>query len=112
MNASVVRNYSDQDDEIFTVLLSCVYRMMMHQTDLTVYKTNSIHELKPWFLCTDQEVMTESMEVLRKMFGNDIPDPIDIVVPDWIDDPLTYGTYTSWPTGYGNNLLITRVPRT
>ena len=48
--------------------------------------------------------MTESMAVLRKMFGSDIPDAIDIVVPDWIDDPLTYGTYSSWPTGYVNQL--------
>ena len=44
--------------------------------------------------------MTEAMAVLRKMFGSDIPDAIDIVVPDWIDDPLTYGSFTAWPTGY------------
>ena len=39
------------------------------------------------------------MEVLRIIFGSSIPDAIDIVVPDWIQNPLFYGSYTDWPAG-------------
>ena len=40
------------------------------------------------------------MAVLRKLFGQNIPDPIDILVPKLHSDPLFHGAYSAWPVGY------------
>jgi len=42
----------------------------------------------------------EVMEQLRSQFGNDIPEPLDIYVSNWSNDPLSYGSFTDWPLGY------------
>ncbi|EPE27798.1 FAD/NAD(P)-binding protein [Glarea lozoyensis ATCC 20868] len=41
----------------------------------------------------------EVMEVLRTMFGSDIPDPIDFMYPRWSTEPWAYGSYSNWPPG-------------
>ena len=46
-----------------------------------------------------QEVQEEAMAVLRKLFGQNIPDPIDILVPILHNDPLFRGAYSVWPVG-------------
>ncbi len=44
----------------------------------------------------------EIMAVLRDLYGNDIPDPIDIIVPDWITNPLYRGMYSDVKIGVRN----------
>ena len=54
---------------------------------------------------TTQNVNTtidEIMAVLRDLYGNDIPEPIDILVPDWITNPLYRGMYTNVQIGVRN----------
>ena len=41
-----------------------------------------------------KDTVEEVMVVLRKLYGNGIPDPIDILIPTWISDPLYRGTYS------------------
>ncbi|ETN42703.1 uncharacterized protein HMPREF1541_01861 [Cyphellophora europaea CBS 101466] len=41
----------------------------------------------------------EVMEVLRKMYGQDIPDPTAFMYPTWSLEPWTYGCYSNWPQG-------------
>jgi polyamine oxidase len=41
----------------------------------------------------------EVMEVLRTMFGSNIPDPIDFMYPRWSTEPWAYGSYSNWPPG-------------
>ncbi|KAJ1323738.1 polyamine oxidase [Microdochium nivale] len=48
---------------------------------------------------TDKDVQDEAMIKLREMYGADIPDPLDIVVPRWDLDPLFMGSYSNWPLG-------------
>lgn len=48
---------------------------------------------------TDEETKAEAMEVLRTMFGSEIPDCLAIHVPGWNNDPLFRGSYTNWPVG-------------
>ncbi|ORX43481.1 amine oxidase [Hesseltinella vesiculosa] len=48
---------------------------------------------------TDSQVQAEAMEILKKMYGNDIPEPVGIVVPRWTQDPLFRGSYSNWPIG-------------
>ncbi|CAO3618205.1 unnamed protein product [Cunninghamella blakesleeana] len=48
---------------------------------------------------TDEQVKDELMEVLRKMYGHDIPEPTDIIFPRWHSNPLFRGSYSNWPIG-------------
>jgi polyamine oxidase len=41
----------------------------------------------------DADIKEEVMEVIRSMYGKDIPDPSDMYVPRWHSDPLYRGTY-------------------
>ena len=46
------------------------------------------------------EVTTlELTQVLRTIYGEGIPDPVDILVCDWRNDPLFLGTYSNVPIG-------------
>lgn len=41
----------------------------------------------------------EVMEVLRAMFGKNIPEATDIFVPRWWSDRFYKGTFSNWPIG-------------
>ncbi|KAL9268555.1 Polyamine oxidase 1-like protein, partial [Drosera capensis] len=46
---------------------------------------------------SDQQTLKEAMEVLRIMFGPDIPDATDILVPQWWNNRFQRGSYTNYP---------------
>lgn len=48
---------------------------------------------------TDDEVKDEIMIVLRKMYGDHIPEPTDFMFPRWHTNPLFRGSYSNWPIG-------------
>lgn len=48
---------------------------------------------------TEQEVQDELMVVLRKMYGDNIPEPTEIMFPRWHSNPLFRGSYSNWPIG-------------
>jgi polyamine oxidase len=50
-------------------------------------------------LYPDEQIQEEAMNVLREMYGSDIPDPEDIIIPRWNIDPLYRGSYSNWPLG-------------
>lgn len=52
---------------------------------------------------SDEETKAEVMEVLREMFGKDIPEAIDILVPRWWSDRFFKGTFSNWPIGVNKN---------
>ena len=43
---------------------------------------------------------TQIMQILQKLYGSQIPDPISITVPDWGVNPLFMGMYSDFPPGY------------
>ncbi|RZC47537.1 hypothetical protein C5167_040478 [Papaver somniferum] len=46
------------------------------------------------------------MDVLRNMFGKNIPDATDIpvlLVPKWWSNKFYKGTFSNWPIGVGRN---------
>lgn len=53
---------------------------------------------------SDEDTLKEAMEVLRKIFGADIPDATDILVPRWWNNPFQRGSYSNYPV-YGNAQL-------
>lgn len=48
---------------------------------------------------SDDEIKGEAFAVLQEMYGGDIPEPLDILVPRWTQDPLFRGSYSNWPLG-------------
>ncbi|KAL4809470.1 amine oxidase [Aspergillus unguis] len=44
-----------------------------------------------------EETQAEVMEVLRNMYGADIPDPTDLWYKRWTQTPWAYGSYSHWP---------------
>ncbi|KAL1362532.1 hypothetical protein HN51_010789 [Arachis hypogaea] len=45
----------------------------------------------------DTDTLREAMVVLRDMFGPDIPDAIDILVPRWWNNRFQRGSYSNYP---------------
>ncbi|KAG8961739.1 hypothetical protein FRC03_005018 [Tulasnella sp. 419] len=50
-------------------------------------------------LQSDEETKKQFMDVLRTMYGPDIPDPINFTYPRWTLDPLYRGSFTNWGAG-------------
>ncbi|WP_374563085.1 flavin monoamine oxidase family protein [Ideonella sp.] len=48
---------------------------------------------------TNQQTVDTAMAVLRDMFGNDIPDPVDYQLTRWDQDPFSYGSYSFYAVG-------------
>lgn len=48
-------------------------------------------ELEGW---SDEKIVAEAMIILRKMFGNEIPEPESFQITRWIADPFAYGSYS------------------
>ncbi|KAI9140243.1 hypothetical protein BKA69DRAFT_1029651 [Paraphysoderma sedebokerense] len=51
----------------------------------------------------DETIKKEIMQVLREMYGENIPDAIDITVPRWWNDELFHGSYTNWGIGFSES---------
>ncbi|GLJ36658.1 hypothetical protein SUGI_0737470 [Cryptomeria japonica] len=47
----------------------------------------------------EEETKAEIMAVLRKMFGNGIPEMSHILIPKWGQNRFFKGTYSNWPIG-------------
>ncbi|XP_054817222.1 polyamine oxidase 1 isoform X3 [Prosopis cineraria] len=52
---------------------------------------------------SDEETLKEAMEVLRDIFGPDIPDAIDILVPRWWNNRFQRCSYSNYSIGSNNN---------
>ncbi|CEO96102.1 hypothetical protein PBRA_004793 [Plasmodiophora brassicae] len=47
--------------------------------------------------CSDDEIQSQVLEVLRSMFGHGVPDPLRCVCTRWSQDPFAFGSYTYLP---------------
>ncbi|KAK2994469.1 hypothetical protein RJ640_008837 [Escallonia rubra] len=54
---------------------------------------------------SDQETLKEAMEVLRNMFGPEIPNATDILVPRWFNNRFQRGSYSNYPI-YANHQMV------
>ena len=52
-----------------------------------------------------EKTTKQIMEVLRLIYGEEIPDPLQVTIPDWWSNPFFHGTYTSPPIGCKVNLI-------
>ncbi len=48
---------------------------------------------------TDEEIIDDAMQVLRRIYGDDIPDPEGASITRWMSDPFSYGSYSHIPPG-------------
>ncbi|KAA8515653.1 hypothetical protein F0562_018736 [Nyssa sinensis] len=54
---------------------------------------------------SDQETLKEAMEVLRNMFGPDIPDATNILVPRWWNNRFQCGSYSNYPIYFNHQIV-------
>ncbi|KAK1413292.1 hypothetical protein QVD17_35064 [Tagetes erecta] len=54
---------------------------------------------------SDQETMREAMEVLKNMFGPDVPQATDILVPRWYNNRFQRGSYSNYPISANSQLV-------
>ncbi|KAI7735615.1 hypothetical protein M8C21_022326, partial [Ambrosia artemisiifolia] len=54
---------------------------------------------------SDQETMKEAMGVLRDIFGPDIPEALDILVPRWYNNPYQRGSYSNYPIHVDSHMV-------
>ncbi|OAY44821.1 polyamine oxidase 1 isoform X1 [Manihot esculenta] len=54
---------------------------------------------------SDEETLKEAMEVLRDMFGPNIPNATDILVPRWWKNRFQRGSYSNYPIISNNQVL-------
>ncbi|XP_015573853.1 polyamine oxidase 1 isoform X2 [Ricinus communis] len=54
---------------------------------------------------SDEETLEEAMEVLRDMFGPNIPNATDILVPRWWNNRFQRGSYSNYPIISNNQVL-------
>lgn len=48
---------------------------------------------------TDQEIVNSAMNVLKTMYGQDIPEPVRYQISRWYSDPYSYGSYSFMAVG-------------
>ena len=60
----------------------------------------------------NEELKNISMNNLKKIFGNTIPEPLDVYITHWNTDPFTIGAAYSYPNleGAMNDFKIIRQP--
>lgn len=51
----------------------------------------------------DETIEAEIMEILKKLFGENLPKAESILVPRWGMDKFYKGSYSNWPDGYSQN---------
>ncbi|KAK4803046.1 hypothetical protein SAY86_001249 [Trapa natans] len=54
---------------------------------------------------TDEETLREAMSVLRDMFGPDIPNATDILVPRWWNNRFQRGSYSNYPVNPNHQVI-------
>ena len=47
----------------------------------------------------NKSILQEVMELLQKLFGHSIPNPLDYFITRWANDPFAYGSYSYIPLG-------------
>ncbi|WP_199245119.1 FAD-dependent oxidoreductase [[Phormidium] sp. ETS-05] len=48
---------------------------------------------------SDEELQAKVMEVLRRLYGTNIPEPIQMLRTSWSQDPFSFGSYSYIPVG-------------
>lgn len=56
-------------------------------------------ELEAW---SDQAIIADGMQVLKTMFGKNIPNPVATKITRWAQDPFAYGSYSFNAVGSTN----------
>jgi len=48
---------------------------------------------------SDEELTAEAMKILKRLYGPDIPKPVEVVITRWNSDQWSYGSYSYVPAG-------------
>ncbi|MFK8020406.1 MAG: FAD-dependent oxidoreductase [Pseudomonadales bacterium] len=65
---------------------------------------NTGSEAEELELLSDQDTIASAMVVLRRMYGEDIPEPVDSMITRWGQDEFTRGSYSYIRVGSTPNM--------
>lgn len=72
-----------------------------HMPVLTFFSAGSVaKEIEKW---DDKKIVKQAMMVLKKMYGQSIPEPTSYVITRWNNDPFSRGSYSYLPVGVDMN---------
>jgi monoamine oxidase len=88
------------------------WQNLSFKKDKNILYTNLSGPEEKYVYKSDEELKDISMKHLKKIFGNNIPEPLDIYVTRWKLDPYTMGSAHSQPNlnGTMNDFKIIRKP--
>ena len=88
------------------------WQNLSFKKDKNILYTNLSGPEEKYVYKSDEELKDISMKHLKKIFGNNIPEPLDIYVTRWKIDPYTMGSAHSQPNlnGTMNDFKIIRKP--
>jgi monoamine oxidase len=88
------------------------WQNLSFKKDKNILYTNLSGPEEKYVYKSDEELKDISMKHLKKIFGNNIPEPLDIYVSRWKIDPYTMGSAHSQPNlnGTMNDFKIIRKP--
>ena len=49
-----------------------------------------------------EDTTAQVMVALRLIYGNEVPDPVGVTIPDWWVNPLFRGMYSNYPPGFSD----------
>ncbi|KAL6351320.1 hypothetical protein AAG906_035112 [Vitis piasezkii] len=70
---------------------------------LYAHKSHLEREFLREYKCSFSDNQEEIMAILRNMFGKQIPEATDILVPRWWSNRFYKGSYSNWPIGVGHH---------
>ena len=53
---------------------------------------------------SDQQIIASAMKTLRKIYGDEVPEPVDAQITRWASDPFALGSYSFNPTSFRNGM--------
>jgi monoamine oxidase len=100
-----VHKNSKIDEPDFFQFLSLDYVVPGSNTLMAFCETDLARKVETM---KESDVIKQAMNVLRSIFGNNIPDPLSCYITKWNSDPFSYGSYSfekSGSTGKDRDLL-------
>lgn len=99
--ADVIEYYSDTK-----ILWSSIFNMFKQYGDPALLAISTADEGIAMEAKTDDQIVDELMSILKEQYGDDIPQPNDVRITRWQQDPFSYGSYSFMKTGASNQSRI------
>ena len=87
---------------IFQLFVGALYRIFRLFVGALLQVTVTEPESERLLQLDDEQIKREAMVVLRKIFGDEIQEPVQMIFPRFSEDPLFMGLFVDWNIGFSN----------